>query len=57
LLHRWFAYGKDVIDQPIVIVPGPRVRQLGPVLAIEAVTPEDGKLTLHIANMLHLIKE
>ncbi|KAJ8974835.1 hypothetical protein NQ317_006677 [Molorchus minor] len=28
--------------EPSLIIPGPRVRQLGPVLAIEAVTPEDG---------------
>ncbi|XP_066139979.1 cell adhesion molecule Dscam2 isoform X2 [Euwallacea fornicatus] len=41
--YRWYSYvGKDGIDQPSLIMPGPRVRQLGPVLAIEAVTSEDG---------------
>lgn len=28
--------------EPSLIIPGPRVRQLGPVLAIETVTTEDG---------------
>ncbi|ERL93382.1 hypothetical protein D910_10674, partial [Dendroctonus ponderosae] len=41
--YRWYTYGgKDGIEPPSLIIPGPRVRQLGPVLAIEAVTPEDG---------------
>ncbi|XP_049818857.1 Down syndrome cell adhesion molecule-like protein Dscam2 isoform X3 [Aethina tumida] len=37
--YRWYTHAGM---EPSLIVPGPRVRQLGPVLAIEAVTPEDG---------------
>nr|CAI5852031.1 unnamed protein product [Callosobruchus analis] len=37
--YRWYNHAGL---EPSLIMPGPRVRQLGPVLAIEAVTPEDG---------------
>lgn len=38
--YRWYNHAGL---EPSLIIPGPRVRQLGPVLAIEAVTSEDGK--------------
>ncbi|XP_018569506.1 Down syndrome cell adhesion molecule-like protein Dscam2 [Anoplophora glabripennis] len=37
--YRWYNHAGL---EPSLIIPGPRVRQLGPVLAIEAVTSEDG---------------
>ncbi|CAH0547661.1 unnamed protein product [Brassicogethes aeneus] len=37
--YRWYTHAGM---EPSLIMPGPRVRQLGPVLAIEAVTSEDG---------------
>ncbi|XP_074032455.1 Down syndrome cell adhesion molecule 2 isoform X3 [Leptinotarsa decemlineata] len=37
--YRWYNHAGL---EPSLIMPGPRVRQLGPVLAIEAVTAEDG---------------
>ncbi|XP_076273020.1 Down syndrome cell adhesion molecule 2 isoform X2 [Rhynchophorus ferrugineus] len=37
--YRWYNHGSM---EPSLIMPGPRTRQLGPVLAIEAVTAEDG---------------
>ncbi|CAH1132457.1 unnamed protein product [Ceutorhynchus assimilis] len=41
--YRWYSYGgKDGTEPPSLIIPGARMRQLGPVLAIEAVTSEDG---------------
>ncbi|KAK9752839.1 Immunoglobulin I-set domain [Popillia japonica] len=36
--YRWFTRADE---KPSLVVPSPRVRQLGPVLAIEAVTVED----------------
>ncbi|KAK9876828.1 hypothetical protein WA026_015065 [Henosepilachna vigintioctopunctata] len=39
--YRWYSHSGM---EPNLVTPGPRVRQLGPVLAIEAVTPEDGGL-------------
>lgn len=35
---RWYSHTGA---EPVLVLPGPRIRQLGPVLAIEAVTPED----------------
>lgn len=40
--HRWFHLPPGY--EPVAVVPGPRSRVLGPVLAIEAVTEEDGGL-------------
>ncbi|XP_060535010.1 cell adhesion molecule Dscam2 isoform X1 [Cylas formicarius] len=37
--YRWY---NQAGLEPSLIIPGPRTRQLGPVLAIEAVTAEDG---------------
>ncbi|CAG9838355.1 unnamed protein product [Diabrotica balteata] len=37
--YRWYNHAGL---EPSLIIPGPRVRQLGPVLAIEAVNTEDG---------------
>ncbi|CAH1181312.1 unnamed protein product [Phyllotreta striolata] len=37
--YRWYNHAGL---EPSLIIPGPRVRQLGPVLAIEAVNIEDG---------------
>lgn len=37
--YRWYSHAGL---EPSLVLPGPRVRQLGPVLAIEAVTYEDG---------------
>lgn len=39
VFHRWYSHTGA---EPVLMQPGPRTRQLGPVLAIEAVTPEDG---------------
>ncbi|XP_050300550.1 cell adhesion molecule Dscam2 isoform X1 [Anthonomus grandis grandis] len=68
--YRWYSHGRDGIEPPSVIMPGPRVRQLGPVLAIEAVTSEDGgtyrctsanaggeasaDIRLHVLTQLHV---
>lgn len=41
LNNSWFTH--NGLEQNL-LVPGPRTRQLGPVLAIEAVTVEDGGL-------------
>lgn len=38
LLNRWYSHTGL---EPSLVLPGPRIRQLGPVLAIEAVTIED----------------
>lgn len=38
LLNRWYSHTGI---EPSLVLPGPRTRQLGPVLAIEAVTAED----------------
>lgn len=35
---RWYSHTGV---EPTLVIPGPRIRQLGPVLAIEAVTIED----------------
>ncbi|KAK4877583.1 hypothetical protein RN001_010089 [Aquatica leii] len=37
--YRWYSHTGI---EPTLVIPGPRVRQLGPVLAIESVTSEDG---------------
>ncbi|KAB0795843.1 hypothetical protein PPYR_09904 [Photinus pyralis] len=37
--YRWYSHTGV---EPTLVIPGPRVRQLGPVLAIESVTSEDG---------------
>lgn len=37
-LSRWYTHTGM---EPSLVLPGPRIRQLGPVLAIEAVTVED----------------
>ncbi|XP_022918386.1 cell adhesion molecule Dscam2 isoform X1 [Onthophagus taurus] len=37
--YRWYSQKNG---EQSLIIPGPRIRQLGPVLAIEAVTSEDG---------------
>lgn len=36
---RWYTHSGI---EPALVMPGPRIRQLGPVLAIEAVTADDG---------------
>lgn len=38
LISSWYSHNGI---EPTLIIPGPRIRQLGPVLAIEAVTSED----------------
>ncbi|CAH1170098.1 unnamed protein product [Phaedon cochleariae] len=65
--YRWYNHAGL---EPNLITPGPRVRQLGPVLAVEAVTPDDGgvyrcsasnaggessvELRLIVSSMLHV---
>lgn len=41
-IYRWFHLPPGY--EPVSVVPGPRSRVLGPVLAIEAVTEEDAGL-------------
>lgn len=41
--NRWYSLSGI---EPNLVVSSPRIKQLAPVLAIEAVTPEDSKLFL-----------